>query len=114
VSLPNQGKKHMDGSITDQVLIKEIWPRHAAKNVARVMRVSFETARHWVETKVSERRRSELAQRLLRVMEEQDIRRGAVRRQLEVMANVGRVEGMGETWAGDTARRLARDIAPKE
>jgi hypothetical protein len=78
------------------------------------MRISFETARHWVETKVNERRRSELAQRLLSVMEEQDIRRGAVRRQLEVMANVGRAEGMGETWAGDAARRLARDIAAKE
>jgi hypothetical protein len=114
VSLPQQGKKDVAAPYTDQIIISEIWPRHAAKNLARLMCVSFETARHWAETKVNERRRSELAQRLLNVMEQQDLRRAAVRRQLEVMVNVGRIEGLGTAWAGNAARRLARDIAAKE
>jgi hypothetical protein len=114
VSLPQQGKNGVDRSFTDQIIISEIWPRHAAKHLARLMLIPFETARHWAETKVNDRRRAELAQKLLNVMEQQDARRAAVRRQLEVMANVGRVEGMGTAWAGDTARRLARDLATKE
>ena len=71
--------------LTDQELIREIFPHSAPKRIARLMRVPLETARHWCYRHLSNARRQELAVKLLQELDAKDRRRDAIRRQLELI-----------------------------
>ena len=70
-----------------QGLIREVFPAHSAKRLARLMGVPLDTARHWLYRNLSNSRRRELAEKLLRQLDEDDRRRAEARRQLQRIVN---------------------------
>lgn len=69
--------------VTDQSLIRAVFPKDAPKRIARLMAVPLETARHWCYRNLSDARRHELALKLLQQLDEDDRRRQEVRQQLK-------------------------------
>ena len=73
-------------AVIDAALLREVLPRHGPKRLARLMAVPVDTARHWFYRHLSAARCHELALKLLTELDEQDRRREAVRRRLEIVA----------------------------
>jgi hypothetical protein len=106
--------------MTEAELIREVFPRHSMKLLARLLDVPIDTARHLLYRKFSAARRRELALKLLRDLDEQETKRMGVRRQLQEIVNDGEPGEMesalagspaGETRLSRAARRLAREAA---
>jgi hypothetical protein len=83
-TLRNQGKS----DVSDQALIRDVWPGYAAKRLQRLMSLPLFTAKHWCETKISSYRRREWALAMLREMAEQEPRRAAARRVFREIAGI--------------------------
>jgi len=99
--------------VTDQSLIREVFPSHGPKRLAHLMMVPVNTARHWCYRRLSAARRHELALMLLAEMNEQDRRRAEVRRQLEAIAHGESAERMGDPSGGEVDRVAGGDpLAP--
>ncbi len=88
--------------VTDQALIREVFPAHGPKLLARLMAVPVNTAHHWLYVHLSASRRRELALKLLAELDQQDRRRADVRQQLETIAYGERGE-VGGARAGEAA-----------
>ena len=81
--------------MTEADAIRAVYPRNAMKRLARCMSVPVDTARHWLFRHFSAARRQELARALLQEMDEQEVSRSAVRRQLAIWAALGDSENGG-------------------
>src|SRR5436305_12986366 len=66
--------------------IHAVFPRHPVKRLARLLGLPLGTAHEWCYRHLSSARRRELARALLREMDEQDVARTALRRQLATWA----------------------------
>lgn len=85
--------KKYESPVTDQALIREVFPNAWPKRLAKLMDVPVHTARHWFYARMSNARRRDLAIKLLQEMDEDDrrrerheLRRQEVRRQLQQIA----------------------------
>ncbi len=97
-------QKNCDSKVmTEAELIREIYPRHAMKMLARVLDAPLDTARHLLYRKFSATRRRELALKLLRELDAQEQRRMGVRRQLQAMANE-KLGEVGDARGGENFR----------
>ena len=81
--------------MTDAEAIRAVFPRHTMKQLARLMGIPLETARHWLYRNLSPMRRREVALALLAKWDEEDRQRAACRQFLESMAGNDEVVGMG-------------------
>jgi len=85
-------------TVTDQSLIREVFPRHTYKRLALLCRVPLATAAHWAKVKVSSYRRSEIFLRLLEEHDRETERRAEIRQRLCIRAGlVNEVEIMDQT-----------------
>ena len=75
--------------VTDQSLIREVFPRHTYKRLALLCRVPLATATHWSKVKLSSYRRSEIALLMLEEFDRETERRVEIRRRLCIMAGLG-------------------------
>ncbi len=73
----------------EATVIKAVLPKHTAKHLAKLMQAPLGTAHEWLYRRFSTARRQELARALLREMDEQDVSRSAIRRQLALWAASG-------------------------
>ena len=72
--------------MNEAIAIRTVLPKHTRKRLARLMSVPFSTTHEWLYRRFSTTRRQELARALLAEMEEQEVARSAVRRQLAAWA----------------------------
>jgi hypothetical protein len=70
------------GAMTEGDAIRAVYPRHTMKRLALATGAPIDTARHWLYRRLSSDRRRELARELLAELDEQDVQRSALRRQL--------------------------------
>lgn len=77
--------------MNDGELIRAVLPRNTMKQLARMMNVPIDTARHWLYRNLSNARRQELAEKLLKQLDDDDRRRAAARQTLQRIVN-------GDDW----------------
>jgi hypothetical protein len=88
-------------------LIREVYPRHTMKHLARVMNVPLDTARHWLFRKFTPdfERTCELCLKLLGELDQQERHRQEVRRQLETIGHAAADSQTRALLAGEAVRR---------
>jgi hypothetical protein len=95
-------------AVNEQALIREVFPAHTAKRLARLMSIPLETAKHWLHRSLSSYRRAEVALTLLEEFDKETRRREEIRRQLCVMAGLTHeVEILGMVGSGEVQIALA-------
>ncbi len=101
-------------SVTDQSLIREVFPRHTYKRLALLCRVPLCTASHWAKVKLSSYRRAEVALLMLEEFDRETERRAEIRRRLCVMAGlVNEVEIMPSSAVARAAVHLVGAAADR-
>ena len=68
--------------IDEAAAVRAVYPRNTMKELARLLGMPLDTARHSLYRRFSSARRRELAQALLAEMDAQEVERDAVRRRL--------------------------------
>ncbi len=100
--------------VTDQSLIREVFPRHAAKKLALLCRVPLATASHWVKVKLSSYRSREVWLLVLEDFDRETERRAEVRRRLCIRAGlVNEVEITSKTSVTSAAADLVGAAADR-
>ena len=74
--------------VSDQSLIREVFPRHAAKKLAWLCRVPLATASHWAKVRLSSYRNREVFLLLLEEFDRETERRAEIRQRLCIRAGL--------------------------
>ncbi len=98
--------------VTDQSLIREVFPRHAAKKLALLCRVPLATASHWVKVKLSSYRSREVWLLVLEDFDRETERRAEIRQRLCIRAGlVNEVEITSKASVASAAADVAAMVA---
>ncbi len=99
--------------VSDQSLIREVFPRHTAKKVSWLCSVPLATASHWVKVKLSSYRNREVFLLLLEEFDRETERRAEIRQRLCIRAGLNDVEITPKASIASAAADLAGAAADR-